>query len=208
MGDFLAHFFIGLIVSFAGSIPLGTVNLAVIQTTININFRAGFYFALGATVIELIYSAIAIKFIAVLLHSPNMNLIIEVVCIPTFLLLGVFYFRKQDKAQFSEPKGRRSFYQGILIGLINPLQIPFWITWGSYMLSNQWIENDDVLLNVFIAGICVGTLLVLTLLALLSKRLIAKLDLQTRVVNRIIGVILFALSAYQTVKVASILAES
>lgn len=201
MGEFLFHFFIGLVVSFAGSIPLGTVNLAVMQTTINSNFRAGFYFALGATFIELIYSAIAIKFIAVLLDNKGLDLGIQMVCIPVFLILGFFYYRKQDKVKQEEQKKNRSFYHGMLIGIINPLQIPFWIAWGSYMLTNKWIKNDEMLLNVFIIGICMGTLLVLTLIALLSKTIVGRLDLSTRWVNKAIGIVLFVLSGYQLLKV-------
>lgn len=197
MGDFFGHFIIGLVVSFIGSIPLGTVNLAVVQTTININFRAGFYFALGATIIELIYSAIAIKFIAVLLNNSNLELIIQVISIPAFVLLGIFYYRKQEVAKAAETKKRKSFYNGLFIGLINPLQIPFWIAYGSYLLSNNWIRNEEYLLNVFIAGICTGTLLVLTLIALVSRKIISRIDMQTKAVNKGIGVILFALSAYQ-----------
>jgi threonine/homoserine/homoserine lactone efflux protein len=200
--DFFWHFIVGLLVSFLGSIPLGTVNLAVIQTTININFKAGFYFALGATMIELIYSAIAIKFIAVLIDNNHIELIIQMITIPVFLMMGIFYFRKEDKAKAASTKKRRSFYNGLFVGLINPMQIPFWITYGSYMLSNDWIKNEDGLLNIFILGICTGTLLVLTMIALLSKTLISKFDLSTRWVNKGIGIILFALSAYQAVKVA------
>lgn len=200
--DFFWHFIVGLLVSFLGSIPLGTVNLAVIQTTININFKAGFYFALGATMIELIYSAIAIKFIAVLMDNNNIELIIQMITIPVFLIMGIFYYRKEDKAKITNAKKRKSFYNGLFIGLINPMQIPFWITYGSYMLSNDWIKNEEGLLNIFILGICTGTLLVLTMIALLSKKLISKFDLNTRWVNKGIGIVLFMLSSYQLLKVA------
>lgn len=202
MGEFFWHFSIGLVVSFLGSIPLGTVNLAVVQTTINSNFRAGFYFALGATIIELIYSAIAIKFIAVLLNNAHVELSIQIISIPAFLVLGIFYYRKQNSSREVEIRNKKSFYNGLLIGLVNPLQIPFWIAYGSYLLSNEWIRNEDSLLNMFIAGISVGTLLVLTLIALVSKKIIGRLDLQTNTVNKGIGVILFLLTAYQAVRVA------
>jgi threonine/homoserine/homoserine lactone efflux protein len=198
--DFFWHFIIGLVVSFLGSIPLGTVNLAVVQTTINNNFKAGFYFALGATIIELIYSAIAIKFIAILLNSSNLEITIQIFTVPAFFILGIFYFRKKEEAEAFKIKKGRSFYNGLIIGLINPLQIPFWIGYGSYLLTNGWIQNDNDLLNVFIIGITVGTLAVLTLIALLSKTVIAKADLKTKFVNKIIGIVLFSLSGYQLIR--------
>jgi threonine/homoserine/homoserine lactone efflux protein len=202
MEDFLWHFILGLLVSFLGSIPLGTVNLAVIQTTININFRAGFYFALGATLIELIYSAIAIKFIALLLNNTNLDIVIQIISVPAFLVLGIIYFRKEEAVKFAEEKKTKSFYNGIFVGLINPLQIPFWIAYGSLLLSKNWIRNDDILLDVFIMGICTGTLLVLTLIAFVSKSILSRIDIQAQMVNKIIGAILIILSLYQLFRVS------
>jgi threonine/homoserine/homoserine lactone efflux protein len=199
--DFFLHFLIGLVVSFLGSLPLGTVNLAVVQTTINSNFRAGFYFALGATLVELIYSAIAIKFIAVLLSNSHLELIIQIFTVPAFIILGILYFRKKESGKAETVKGRRSFLNGMFIGLINPLQIPFWLAYGSYLLTNNWIKNEAGLLNLFILGICTGTLMVLTLIALISKTLISKIDLRTNLVNKGIGIILFILATYQLVKI-------
>jgi len=203
MTAFFWHFCIGFMVSFLGSLPLGTVNLAVIQTTVSINFRAGFYLALGATMIELIYSAIAIKFIAFLLQNPTVEIFIQLFCVPAFIILGFVYLRKEDNVEGEEikiVKRSQSFLNGLFIGLINPLQIPFWIAYGSYLISEHYIDNDDFLLNVFIIGICSGTIVVLTLIALLSKKIISKINIQTRLINKSIGIVLFAIAIYQIVK--------
>jgi threonine/homoserine/homoserine lactone efflux protein len=191
------HFFIGFIVSFLGSIPLGTVNLAVIQTSVTINFRAGFYFALGATLIELVYSAIAVKFIATLMNNTTIDLTIQIISIPAFLILGIIYYKKQNSTEVKAVTRKKSFYHGLFIGLINPMQIPFWIGYGSYLLSEKIIQNNSFLLNIFIAGICLGTLILLTLLALWSKKITDKLSLKTQFVNKFIAVILFTLAFYQ-----------
>jgi threonine/homoserine/homoserine lactone efflux protein len=202
MQEIFWHFFIGFIVSFLGSLPVGTVNLAVIQTTVNSNFRAGFYFSLGATLVELIYSAIAIKFIAYLLDNRSVEVFIQIVSIPVFIVLAILYLRKEESTAATEIKGRKSFYNGLFVGLINPLQIPFWIAYGSYLISNNWIQNSDYLINVFIVGISAGTLLVLTLIAFLSKRLVSSFELKTKLVNRIIGGVLIVLAVYQLIKVS------
>jgi threonine/homoserine/homoserine lactone efflux protein len=97
-------------------------------------------------------------------------------------------------------KRSQSFLNGLFIGLINPLQIPFWIAYGSYLISEHYIDNDDFLLNVFIIGICSGTMVVLTLIALLSKKIISKINIQTRLINKSIGIVLFVLAIYQIVK--------
>ncbi|MBX9850683.1 MAG: LysE family transporter [Cytophagaceae bacterium] len=202
MAEIFWHFTIGFIVSFLGSIPIGTVNLAVIQTTININLRAGIFFALGATLIELMYSIIAIKFIAALLDNVQIGITIQMISVPVFIILGIFYFRKREQAKMEQQKGRKSFYNGLVIGLINPLQIPFWIAYGSFLLSKKWIINDDFLINIFIVGICFGTLMVLCLIAVISKKIVDRIELQTRLVNKTIGLVLIGLAIYQTVAIS------
>lgn len=204
MQEYIWHFLIGFVVSFLGSLPIGTVNLAVIQTTVNSNFKTGFYFSLGATIIELIYSAIAIKFIAFLLNNESVEIIIQIISVPVFIILAILYLRKEevDPVAAAEVKRSKSFYNGLFIGLVNPLQIPFWIAYGSYLLSNNWIQNDEELINVFIGGISLGTLVVLTLIAFLSKKIVSHLQLKTKMVNKIIGVVLIVLAVYQVIKIS------
>lgn len=204
MQEFFWHFFIGFVVSFLGSIPIGTVNLAVIQTTVNSNFKSGFYFSLGATIVELIYSAIAIKFIAFLLDNKSVDIFIQIFSVPVFIVLAVMYFRKGEPEMGvnQEIKRGKNFYNGLVIGLVNPLQIPFWIAYGSYLLSNDWIRNEEALINVFIVGISLGTLLILTLIAFLSKKLVSVFELKTRLINKFIAGVLIVLALYQIIKIS------
>jgi threonine/homoserine/homoserine lactone efflux protein len=203
MTDYIWHFIIGMSVSIWGSLPLGTVNLGVIQTTINRNFKAGIYFALGATLIELIYSAVAVKFLAVFLISrPEVNLFIEIIAVPVFLILGLLSFKKKEPLAGKEMGKGKSFVEGIIIGLVNPLQIPFWIAYSTYLLSNSWIKNEQSLLTVFIAGICCGTLFILILIAALSRKFLSAINSGTGYINKIIGFVFFGLAFYQIIKLS------
>ncbi|MFL5731194.1 MAG: LysE family translocator [Cytophagaceae bacterium] len=202
MAEYLWHFFLGMIISIWGSIPLGTINLGVIQTTVSRNVRAGIYFAVGATLVELVYSFIAIQYLAVfLIANPLVNLIIQMIAIPVFLLLGILSYKKSAPSHREEkPMKGKSFVEGITLGLLNPLQIPFWVAYTSYLISNLWIKNQEVLLNVFIAGICTGTLIILCIIAVLSKKFTSVMNIGSGYINRIIAFVFFGLAFYQTVK--------
>ena len=210
MQEVFWHFFIGFVVSFLGSLPIGTVNLAVIQTTVNSNFKSGFYFSLGAAIIELIYIAFAIKLIAYIYQNKvthantttDLDLIIQLISIPVFFVLAILYLRKGEPDHHVEVRKGKSFYSGLLIGIVNPLQIPFWIAYGTYLLTNDWIKNDATLINVFIGGISVGTLFVLTLIAFVSKKLVSLFELKTTLVNRFIAAVLIVLAIYQIIKIS------
>ncbi|HEY8400288.1 MAG TPA: LysE family transporter [Cytophagaceae bacterium] len=204
MSSYSWHFFIGMVVSFLGSIPLGTVNLKVIQTTINENVKAGLYFALGATLVELVYSWIALKFSGFLIENSHIDYWIQVGAIPAFLCLGIYNYQKEHKAilevEQQVQKGK-SFLNGIFIGLINPLQIPFWIAYGTLLLSNDWIINDDAYLNVFILGIVTGSYLLLAILAFTSQKISRRLKINGSNLNRLIGIVFILLACYQLGKV-------
>ncbi len=197
------HFLIGMVVSFIGSIPLGSVNLSVLQTTLDRGIKAGLIFALGATIVELVYSYIAIKFSAYLLANRDVELYIQLVAIPTFVILSLYSFNKKsrpaDKPKVAGNK-KSNFFKGVLIGLVNPLQIPFWVAYGTYMLSNNWIKNDSALLNFFVLGIICGTSLLLTLVVLGGNKLDKQFNLTRYNMDKAIGILFMGLAVFQTVK--------
>lgn len=204
------HFLIGMIVSFIGSIPLGSINVSVLQVTLSRGAKAGMVFAIGATLVELVYSFIAIKFSAFLLSNQDVELYIQLVAIPAFVILSVYSFRKKvDEVEKEDMKvdssenstsNKSNFFKGIFIGLVNPLQIPFWVAYGTYMLSNEWIKNDGFLLNFFISGIICGTFLLLTLVVVASNALDKKLNLNRFNMDKIIGYVFLGLAIFQSLK--------
>jgi len=192
-----------MVVSFIGSIPLGSINLSTLQITLEKDTKAGLQFALGATLVELIYSFLAIKFSAYLLQNKDIGLYIQLVAIPAFILLSLYSFKKKNAAiKTNKVKNKSAFFKGIMLGFINPLQIPFWVAYGTYMLSNGWIKNEHFLLNCFILGIITGTYLLLSLVVFLSKLLDTHLNLSRFNINRILGYVFMALAVYQTIKLA------
>lgn len=198
------HFLIGMLVSFIGSIPLGSINLSVFQVTMKRGVKSGLLFAAGATLVELFYSYIAIRFSAYLLANQDVEFYIQIVAIPAFVLLSLYSFRKKgeniDESALKKKAGKGDFVEGFLIGLVNPLQIPFWVAYGTYMLSNDWIVNDTFYLNFFIAGIICGSFLLLSLVVFACQKIEKKLNLSRFNMDKIIGIIFLALAVFQSLK--------
>jgi threonine/homoserine/homoserine lactone efflux protein len=204
MTEIIWHFLVGMIVSFIGSIPLGSINLSTLQISLEKTARAAFIFALGATIVELVYSFIAIQFSAYLLQNKSLETYIQLVAIPAFIGLSIHSFMKKEKEKNqgvqTHVNDQGYFWKGVLIGLINPLQIPFWVAYGTYMLTNDWIKNDNFLLNFFVLGIVTGTYLLLSFVIVLSKKLENRLNLGRFNMNKAIGGVFLALAIYQMVK--------
>src|SRR5690606_6919905 len=51
---------VGLLISFLGSLPLGTLNIAAMQISITDGVRPAMYFILGALLVEIIYVRISL----------------------------------------------------------------------------------------------------------------------------------------------------
>lgn len=200
-------FLIAFLFSFLGSIPPGSINLSVIQLSLENKLNAAFRFALAAALIEFPYAFIAVQFEDLLTSSPvvvhNFNLVAAAVMIA----LGIvnLWSLKKSPSKTMEKIRNSGFRKGILISLLNPLAIPFWTGITAYLNTQGWIQlttKDTVF--VYILGISTGTFFLLALLALLGKKLRPFL-LKKNMVQLIPGIIFLLLGAYSLLQYFSVL---
>jgi len=102
--DFILFLLVALI-SFIGSVQIGAVSMAVIQTTLSRNLSAGVWVALGGSIPEFIYSFIALKSLFFLQQHQSIIDALNMLIIPVFLLLGLWSFF-QKPSDDSEEYGR------------------------------------------------------------------------------------------------------
>jgi threonine/homoserine/homoserine lactone efflux protein len=199
----IIHYTLGFVTSFIGSIPLGTINATVIRLSLTENKRTILRFIAGATLAELIYSFIAVHFSGFLLTIPKLDFYIRLVSIPIFILLGLYYFFSKPKTNHPTTAGtyRNLFLQGLMLGLLNPLQVPFWLAYGTYLISAGWINKGFFPLNIFIIGIISGSFTLLYLVAKFSSNYKSKLKLKDTTINQVTGGILIFLALYEVVKI-------
>lgn len=199
MIDALIHAGIGLFVSFMGSIPFGSVNLSVMQVSISRGFRDAVEFVLGAVMAEMVYAFIAIKLAHLIAGSLAINLTIEVIAVVVLTLLGIYYLLKKVHNEHIQVKKEKfnPFQKGVLVGFINPMAIPFWITYTTYFEINHFIHLNAINTLFYIVGIAIGSFCLLTLFAKGAKRLDEKIDIGEHLINRIIGSALLLMACYQ-----------
>jgi len=156
--------FIGLLVSFIGSLPLGTLNVAAMQISIASGVQAALLFSLGSLLAEMIYVRLSLVAMDWLRKQAKLLRVFDFL---TFLLLLVlaasnFYIAFTENGQSrnlildsSLPK----LLLGFLMSAINPVQIPFWFGWSTVLFSRGLLEANSAQYNVYIIGIGMGTLL-------------------------------------------------
>ncbi len=194
-------FLIGLIFSFLGSIPPGTLNLAVLQLGMEHKIKTAIRFSLAVAIIEYPYAWIAVVFEDWVTSSPliidNFQLITAVVMI----VIGAFTLWSARKpSEFSVRFNESGFRRGIILSILNPMAIPFWIGVTAYLKAQGWVDlSTQSLLHSYVFGTSVGVMILLVLFTFLAKRL-AHYVKDNRYVKLVPGITLLVLGFYAFAK--------
>lgn len=197
---FLQVFFISGLISFFGTISPATINLTVLQLSLTNRTRQALSLALGASIVDTIYAALSVKLASYLeqhLEFSNYFLLIAAVVL---LLLGAFFLlpQKKTKAEALSGKERLGFMQGLLLGLLNPLAMPFWLGWTSVLQMGGWINVEGINYWFFVLGAFVGEIGLLILIVKIGERF-TRLSENRLITNIIPGVILIVLGLFNLI---------
>lgn len=181
-------FLIALFWSFIGSIPPATINLMVIQLGFENKIQTALRLAIGASIIEYFYAWIAVKFEGLIVSMPviaeNFQLLTAVVML-TLGALNLWFANKPSK--LSEKFSDSGFRRGVLLGILNPLAMPYWIGVTATLESQHWIDlSTNFRLHSYLLGVLVGGLALLITVAYLAKGLIANFQ-QSVILKKIPG---------------------
>jgi threonine/homoserine/homoserine lactone efflux protein len=195
--DYLQAFLMGCIFSFLGSVPPGTLNICVLQLGLDGKIKTALRFALAVAIIEYPYTWIATRFENWVTSNPmvvsNFRLITAIV-MTTLGFITLLSGRNSSKVQsrFYESGFRR----GLVLSILNPMAIPFWIGITAYLKAQGWINISTPLKeHSYIFGTSVGVLALLVLFTFLAKRLSTVIQ-QNRMVKLAPGITLIVLGLY------------
>ena len=194
---YLIAFVIGLVFSFVGSIPPGTLNLCVLQLGLENKVATALRFALAVSIIEYPYAWVAVVFEDWLTSSPAITRNFQLITAVVMLVLGIFtVLSAQKPTAFAERFNASGFRRGILLSVLNPMAIPFWVGVTAYLKAQGWITLLTMgHVHSYVAGTSVGAMLLLTLFALLARRLSGYIT-QSKWVKLAPGITLLALGIY------------
>lgn len=196
----LTTFFIAFIISFLGSIPVGVLNLTIVDIGLRKSMEQVLMFALGAALVEYGQGFIALKFSSLFETNQNLEFYIDIIATPIFFILGIYYLRKHGKP----PKRQETisdFGKGFLLSVVNPLAIPFWVVWGTISFGKGWLSITNASIAIFTLGISSGTFLTLLLYGFAAKPIIERIEIVNQRINQIIGWTLIILGLVQVVRI-------
>ncbi|MEM6358719.1 MAG: LysE family transporter [Bacteroidota bacterium] len=166
-------FTIATVVSAVGTLPPATINVSVLQLAIRKKQKMALQLATGAALIDLIYTALSLEIGELLETQEWLTAYFQLISAIVLAVLGVAsilaaFHQTVKKEQFKFVES--GFIRGVLLGVFNPLVMPFWLAITTYLKSNQILELGGFLAISFLIGTFIGELGVLIMIVKLGKQ--------------------------------------
>lgn len=161
MQSLIRIFFTGMLVSFLGSLPLGTLNIAAMQIAITDGIMAAMLFSIGSLLVEIVYVRLSLVAMDWVRKQEKLLKALEWVTLVIVLALAASSFYAALTPQVNENVILSStlprFWLGIVMSAVNPVQIPFWFGWSTVLFSKGILHPRKDHYNTYILGIGLGT---------------------------------------------------
>ncbi|MES2890649.1 MAG: LysE family transporter [Bacteroidota bacterium] len=198
----------GMLISFLGSLPLGTLNIAAMQIGIQESLAHAIWFSLGSLFIEMIYVRISLVGIDWVRKQYKLMKIMEWVTLGIMVALAVGSFVAAVKTDASGIQkngflqlGIHRFLLGMLMCAINPVQIAFWFGWSTVLFTKQILIPRQSFYNIYILGIGFGTLAGNSVFIFGGKLLVESIANSQQYLNWVIGGIFSLTALIQLIKI-------
>jgi threonine/homoserine/homoserine lactone efflux protein len=191
-------FFTGMFISFLGTLPLGTLNIASMQISVTDGLMPAIWFSLGALLVEIIYVRVSLVAMDWVTKQKKLFRWLEWVTVIIILALAVSSF-----VAASDPHVHKNvllsgtihrFWLGVFMSAINPVQIPFWFGWSTLLFTKKALQPNNTYYNTYISGIGIGTFAGFAIFIFGGRLLVDRLNTHQDILNWVIGGI-FALTA-------------
>ena len=201
--NYILHLFLGLVAGILVTIPLGPVNLLVVNTTVSKNLKAAMVLASAASIMELLKPILAIYFSWLIIRHIESNIYIQLTVVLAFVLIGLYFLLKKNTSLKAENNRREmpEFMKGVLISFLNIPALPFWIIVIAYCESTVGFDFSISTVGLFLAGVFIARYGTLWIYARLGQYVYEKSSLIALWLDRIIAIIFFILAIVQAFRI-------
>lgn len=163
MSSLIKILFVGLLVSFLGSLPLGTLNIAVMQISISEGIYPALIFGFGTLTAEIIYVRLSLVAMDWVRKQEKIFRVLEWITLFIILALAFFSFYAAMNPSVEKnvilSSSLHKYWLGLIMSALNPIQIPFWFGWSTILFTKKILLPRNDHYNVYILGIGIGTLI-------------------------------------------------
>lgn len=173
-------FLAGAVCGFIVSVPVGPVNLTVINQALRKGFLPAFLCGLGAIVAETLYATLMLAGHSTILDHPTVKWAMRIVALVVIVVLGVrSLLIKTEKIEASVATAERvderwhhprAVVLGFILTISNVFLILLWASLGAALFAHEWVEPSRASRGACLAGVFTGGLAWFFLLAFFVSR--------------------------------------
>lgn len=172
----LKNIFVGLLVSFIGSIPLGYLNIIGFEIYSKFGLNSLVFYLFGVISVEVFVIYFTLIFAKKLVNNKKLMKAIDYFAVLfLFVLAYSFYAHSNQTTVKQDDLEKYVMYSPYLIGLllncVNFLQFPFWTGWNLYLMNGNYITIENKLKYYYVAGTALGIFLGMLALVLILNSL-------------------------------------
>jgi len=193
------YFIISFIISALGSLPTGLITLTVMQRAVDAGKKAGYMLSFGATVMEFVYTYIALYGLTFFQENVATNYYLQVFATVVFFAFGAYNLSKESKPP-AKPNKKYDYFdfgRGILVAAMNVLIIPFWLFIAIWLSSYDMRFDTQTNIITFSIGSALGALVVFIGYAELGRFIIGRIGKIVKYTDKVVGIVFLILGVYQ-----------
>lgn len=200
----LQNLFVGFIVSFIGSVPLGYLNVIGYHLYHKGGRDVLLPYLSGVMIIEGIVIYTTLVFAQRLASNVQLMRWIKIFSILFMLGLAIYFHYSSGNSALPADTSNRydgfsPFVKGILFSAVNVMQLPFWTAWNLYVVNEGYITTTRK--PAYVTGSLLGTFSGMLVFILALAVLAAKSGFLSRYLMPVIVPMVFVgLAVFQAVK--------
>ena len=189
------------LISFTGSLPVGTLNVSITDLVIDGNVWAAVLFGLGAILVEVSIVRIALVTVKRLEGMDHVVRWLRVLACCVILLLAFISLKaawyRRSAAMAIPFTGHAPFVSGLILSLLNPLHLPFWMAWTAVLRTKGLLSDSRGDYNVYVIAIGMGTSVAFLVYGITGHLLILFLRTNQNLFNWLAGIALLVAGLVQ-----------
>lgn len=201
----------GLVCGFVVSVPVGPVNLTVINQALRNGFLRAFLVGLGAVSAETLYATLLLAGHSSVMNKPHVRIVLHVTAVVVIVAVGIrSLFFRLEKFQASAAAAEKvdeqwhhpqAFLLGFIMTISNLMLVVLWATLAAVLFAREWVLPAAISRAACSVGILGGGTVWFAMLAYFVAHAHRRVKLETlTLLVRGCGVVLLGFAALLAVK--------
>jgi threonine/homoserine/homoserine lactone efflux protein len=207
---------VGLVTGFLASIPVGPINITIINEGARKGFHWAVFIGMGAVAMDIIYCGVSFAGFSSLLDSQVAKATMELLSFVLMVFLGVKYLRLHSIPATNKSVAmvedrlhpHSAFMTGFVRVLGNPGVLLMWITISATFISHDWVDDTWYSKTACVLGVGLGAAAWFFLVSYIVSRKHKEFSRETLVrMSHVSGLFLLGIAVYLGVRLIKLLSH-